>query len=156
MPSDSPTVSVQRAEPRAFAAVRARVPLARVPAVFGQYLDQVYAAGRAGAVQLDGQNILVYRDGARPGDDAEVEFGVGSKGPFVPTGAVVASELPSGEVAHCTHWGDYARLGTAHAAVIAWCEAHGRKRAGPRWEIYGHWTNDPTQVRTDVYYLLVP
>jgi hypothetical protein len=30
--------------------------------------------------------------------------------------------------------------------------------AGPNWEIYGHWQNewnkDPSQIRTDVYYLL--
>ena len=123
--------------------------------MFGQYLDQVYAAGRSGAVQLDGQNIFVYRDSARPGDDAEVEFGVGIKAPFLSTGAVVPSELPGGEVAHCTHWGDYANLLSAHHAVIAWCVANGRKRAGPRWEIYGHWTNDPTQLRTDVYHLLL-
>jgi len=26
--------------------------------------------------------------------------------------------------------------------------------AGPNWEIYGHWTDDPAQLRTDVFYLL--
>lgn len=156
MPLEDPTVSVEQAVAREFAAVRARVPIARVPAVFGQYLDQVYAAGRAGAVQLDGQNIFVYRDGILPGEDAEVEFGVGINAPFVATGAVVPAELPTGEVAHHTHWGDYSKLRNAHDAVIAWCAAHGRKRAGPRWEVYGHWTNDPAQLRTDVYYLLLP
>ena len=27
-------------------------------------------------------------------------------------------------------------------------------RAGPAWEIYGDWTDDPAQLRTDVQYLL--
>ena len=37
---------------------------------------------------------------------------------------------------------------------------HGRHRtaAGPNWEVYGHWlaawNDDPSQIRTDVFYLL--
>jgi hypothetical protein len=50
--------------------------------------------------------------------------------------------------------GDYARIGEANAAIIAWCRANDRLRAGPSWEVYGHWTDDPAQLRTDIYYLL--
>lgn len=32
----------------------------------------------------------------------------------------------------------------------------GRRRTGTRWEVYGHWVEDETQVRTDVFYLLEP
>ena len=60
-PSAGHSVSVQTAAPRAIAAVRARVPVGRVGAVFAGYLNQVYAAARDGVVQLDGQNIFVYR-----------------------------------------------------------------------------------------------
>jgi hypothetical protein len=28
------------------------------------------------------------------------------------------------------------------------------EQSGARWEVYGHWTNDEAQVRTDVFYLL--
>jgi effector-binding domain-containing protein len=151
-----PSVSLKIASPRAIAAVRARIPIRRVPAMFAEYLNQVYAAARDGTIQLDGQNIFVYRDVIGAKDEADIEFGVGVNAPFSPTGAVRYSELPVGEVATATHWGDYARLGQAHHAVLAWCQAHDRKLVGPRWEVYGHWTDDPAQLRTDVYYLLQP
>ncbi|HEU4997263.1 MAG TPA: GyrI-like domain-containing protein [Gemmatimonadaceae bacterium] len=149
------SISLQVAAPRGIAAVRARMPAARVPAVFAQYLNQVYAAARKGAVHVDGQNIFVYRSTGRD-DEIDVEFGVGVTSHFPAAGPVIYSELPVGEVATTTHWGDYARLGDAHAALIAWCRAHGRELAGPRWEVYGHWTDDPTRLRTDIYYLLQP
>ena len=47
---------------RPVAGVRGQVPRGRVGQEFGRYLDQVYAAGRAGAVHLDGQNIFIYRE----------------------------------------------------------------------------------------------
>jgi hypothetical protein len=39
---------------------------------------------------------------------------------------------------------------------VAWCRTHGRRVAGPSWEIYGHWTEDESRLRTDVYHLLEP
>lgn len=153
--TDSHAVSVQIATPRAFAAVRATVPIARVPVVFADYLNQVYDAARSGLVRLDGQNIFVYRNSTDP-NDADTEFGVGVSDPFPPAGAVKYAMVPAGEVATTTHWGDYAGLRAAHTAVIDWCRANGRARTGTRWEIYGHWTDDPSQLRTDVYHLLEP
>ena len=81
--------------------------LAAVKAQYQQsvatYLNQVYAAGRAGLVQLDGQNVFVYRGGLTSNsEDADVEFGVGVSAPFAPSGAVVYSTLPTGEVATAT------------------------------------------------------
>jgi effector-binding domain-containing protein len=151
-----PSVSLEIAAPRAIAAVRARLPIGRVPAMFAEYLNQVYAAAREGAIRLDGQNIFVYRGGTGGDAMVDVEFGVGVQEPFSSSGPVQCSELPVGEVATATHWGDYARLGEAHDAVLDWCRAHQRTLGGARWEVYGHWTDDPTRLRTDVYYLLSP
>ena len=145
-------VRTQIAQPRAIAAVRARLPMRDVPRRFAEYLDRVYAASRAGSVQLDGQNIFVYSGDAN--GEVDVEFGVGTKRPFDPVGSIVSSVTPSGEVARTTHWGDYGGLGAAHAAVVAWCRSQGRAIAGPRWEVYGHWSDDPAAVRTDIFYLL--
>lgn len=147
-------VRVERAAPCGVAAVRARLPMPDVPRRFAEYLDQVYAAGRAGAVELDGRNVFVYHGEAGPDGATEVDFGVGTLGPFASVGAVRYAVVPAGEVAATTHWGDYAGLGDAHGAVIAWCRAHGRELAGPRWEVYGHWSDDPARRRTDVYHLL--
>lgn len=145
-------VTVQHAQPRPIAAVRVRLPLGEVPYRFAYYLDQVYAASLGGAIELDGQNIFVYSGEAN--GDVDVEFGVGAKRSFNQTGSVVQSATPSGEAATTVHWGDYADLGAAHAAVKSWCRSHGRSIAGPRWEVYGHWSNIPGNTRTDVFYLL--
>jgi effector-binding domain-containing protein len=140
------------APPRPVAGVRAQVPRGRVAQEFGRYLDQVYAAARAGAVSLDGQNIFIYR--AATAERLTVDFCVGITAPFAPAGSVVPLETPSGPAAMTTHYGDYAGLGDANAAILAWCRANDRKCAGPSWEVYGHWQADPAQLRTDVYYLL--
>ena len=145
-------VTVQLARPCSIAAVRVRLPIRDVPRRFADYLNQVYAASRAGAIELDGQNIFVYSEDAH--GEADVEFGVGTRRPFDRIGAVVCSTTPSGEVATTTHWGDYADLGAAHNAVVAWCRSQGRSIAGPRWEVYGHWSDNPATRRTDIFYLL--
>lgn len=139
---------------RAVAGVRAQVARGRVAQEFGRHLDQVYAAARAGAVQLDGQNIFIYR--AATADTLTVDFCVGTTAPFTAVGAVEPLETPHGPAAMTTHVGDYGRLGEANAAILAWCRANNRSLAGPSWEVYGHWNADPAQLRTEVYYLLQP
>jgi effector-binding domain-containing protein len=150
------SVSVQQAAQRSIAAVRARLAVPHIPGAFARYLDQVYAAARGGVVQLDGQNIFLYRTAPDQPDHVDVEFGVGIRAAFAPIGNVRPVQLPVGEVATTTHWGPYAGLGAAHAAIIAWCRTQNRELAGPRWEVYGHWTDDEAQRRTDIYYLLRP
>lgn len=139
---------------RPLAGVRAEVPRGQVGREFRRHLDQVYAAGRAGAAQLDGQNVFIYR--ASSPDTLTVDFCVGVTAPFAGAGAVRPLETPAGVAATITHVGDYGRLGEAVAAILAWCRAHGRTPAGPAWEVYGHWHEDPAQLRTEVFYLLSP
>ena len=128
------------------------MPLREVPSRFRPLLDQVYAAAKSNAIALDGQNIFVYRAG--PSDIVEVEFGVGVRSPFAPFGRVAYSTVPGGDVATTIHWGDYEGLGAAHDAVVAWCRAERHTLARISWEVYGHWHDDPTKRRTDIYQLL--
>jgi effector-binding domain-containing protein len=137
---------------RPVAGVRAVVSRGRVGQEFGRHLDQVYAAGRAGAVALDGQNIFIYRSATA--DQLSVDFCVGVTAPFTAVGEVVPLETPDGVAVMTTHVGDYGRLGEANAAILAWCRANNRSLAGPSWEVYGHWHADPAQLRTEVYYLI--
>jgi effector-binding domain-containing protein len=139
---------------RPVAGVRAQVSRGQVGREFGRHLDQVYAAARAGEVQLDGQTIFIYRGAI--GDQLTVDFCVGVTAPFAAVGAVVPLETPQGVAAMTTHHGDYGRLGEANAAIIEWCRTNDRLRAGPSWEVYGHWHEDPAQLRTEIYYLLQP
>jgi DNA gyrase inhibitor GyrI len=66
----------------------------------------------------------------------------------------IASATPAGTVAAVVHWGAYEKLGDAYAALRKWSKESGRALAGPFWEVYGHWSDDPKQVRTDVFYIL--
>ena len=52
------------------------------------------------------------------------------------------------------HRGDYSALGDAHEAVHRFAAARGLELAGPRWEIYGHGHVDPSELTTEVHYLL--
>ena len=153
-PSTSYRVSLQRTAPRTIAAVHARLVPSRIPLEFKRYLDQVYAA-RASGIQVDGQNIFMYRDAVDQPDHLDIEFGVGMTAPLISVGDVRPVDLPVGEVATTTHHGAYTGLGAAHDAVLSWCRTHSRAPAGPRWEVYGHWTEGQLP-RTDVYYLLRP
>jgi effector-binding domain-containing protein len=138
--------------PRPVAGVHAQVPRGRVGQEFRRYLDQVYAAAKAGAVHLDGQNIFIYRSATA--DQLNVDFCVGITAPFSAVGNVLPLETPQGIAAMTTHYGDYGRIGDANAAILAWCSANERQRAGPSWEVYGHWNDDPAKVTTEIYYLL--
>jgi effector-binding domain-containing protein len=125
------------------------------PSLWGSMLDEVYAvvklAGADGARSAEDrwQNVMLYKD-----DVPNVEVGVLASGPFAPAGNVISSALPAGVTAVATHRGPYAGLELAHRAVRDWCAAHGRQLAGPRWEIYGHWRQDPSELETEVHYLL--
>lgn len=148
------TISSQRIAPRSIASVQERMAVRDVPMRFGALLAQVYAAAKSHSIVLDGQNVFVYRAGVSPLTD--VEFGVGVTEKFARVGRVVFSQVPGGEVATTTHWGDYATLGAAHDAVVAWCRENRRSLAGISWEVYGHWNDDPANRRTDVFHLLQP
>ena len=146
------TVSIQRVSPRPIAAVADRMPIRDVPKRFAKLLDEVYAAARHSAITLDGQNVFVYRGDSS--DLVDVEFGVGVAAPFAPIGRVAYSQAPGGDVATTRHWGAYARLSEAHAAIHSSCEAQGRSLTSTRWEVYGHWSDEPEKVWTDVFWLL--
>src|ERR1041385_1729806 len=129
-------VTVEQARPRLIAAVTARVRKGQVPAVFGQYLDRVYAAGNSGAVSLDGQNIFVYRPVAGVPDHLDVDFGVGVKANFSAVDGIACASVPGGRVATTTHWGNYGKLRVAHDAVQAWIRDNGVRYTGVSWEVY--------------------
>jgi effector-binding domain-containing protein len=135
------------------AVVRRRAARPDLPTLIPQACSQVWNALRAKNVTGAGRHVTVYLD-----DLVNLEVGVELDAPIAGDGEVVPSATPAGRVATTTHLGPYPHLHRAHAAIRQWCAAQGHALAGPCWEIYGHWLDawnqDPSQVRTDVYYLL--
>jgi effector-binding domain-containing protein len=140
-------VVVEPARPTAV--VSATTTWDEFPHVWKVLLDQVYAFLATSDVVQTGHNVMLYKD-----DVPNVEVGVEVADAFSSPGPVVSSTLPAGETAVVVHRGAYDGLGAAHRAVWDWCAANGRTPAGPRWEIYGDWAEDPADLETEVHYLL--
>jgi len=96
-----------------------------------------------------GHNVVLYFGGL-----AHIEAGVEVFGDFVDVGGVRHSQTPAGPAVTTAHWGEYAEMAGAYAALERWCAANGRQPTGTSWEVYGDWTDDPLQRRTDIYLLL--
>ena len=142
-------------QPRPTAVVAQTTTWDEFPKLWGRLLDEVYGFVRPRTDLATGpegerwQNVMLYKD-----DRPDVEVGVLVSGSFEPHGRVVASQLPGGEVATAVHRGDYSQLQVTHEAVREHAAAQRRELAGPRWEICGHWQADPSELETEVFWLL--
>lgn len=145
--------SIATAKPRPTAVIAETTTWQLFPSLWPRLLDEVYASVRRPGLErpIDGwHNVMLYRDSV-----PNVEVGVLAPPRFSPDGRVIASELPGGDVLRTVHRGDYAGLGAAHEAIVAHAAATGLQLTGIRWEVYGHWVEDPAEVETEIYYLLV-
>jgi effector-binding domain-containing protein len=131
------------------AVVAASTTWPEFPTLWGKLLDEVYAFLKTSGVTKEGHNVFVYKD-----DQPNVEIGVQVDAPFAPKGRVVPSALPAGEVAMTVHRGPYDKLGDAYDAVVRWCADNRRAMTRTRWEIYGDWREDPSELETEVHWLL--
>lgn len=149
-------VRTERTNGTPIAVVRRRAPAHQLSRVVPEACGTVWGIIKARGVAGAGRHVAVYLGGA--GGQIEMEIGAEVAGPFGGHGEVVESSTPAGEVATVTHFGPYGMLGDAHAAIRAWSAANNRPLAGPNWEVYGHWAadwnDDPSKIRTDVFYLL--
>jgi effector-binding domain-containing protein len=149
-------VELRTVTPRPTAVVSQTTTWNEFPGLWRELLDEVYGfvrprpelAPEAGPEVW--RNAFLYLD-----DKPTVEIGVLVARSFEPRGRVVASQLPGGEVATAVHRGDYAQMGRTHQAVNDFIDARGLRRAGPSWEIYGHWREDPSELETEIYYLVL-
>src|SRR5262249_44874631 len=116
-----------------------------VPASCGEGWNYI----RSAQLARPGRNLALYLDG-----EIHLECGAEVGEPFICDDNVVCSSTPAGPVATAVHMGPYHLLGEAHAAICRWCSDNGYRLAGPCWEVYGHWVDDPAKLRTDVFYLL--
>jgi effector-binding domain-containing protein len=145
-------VQLQQLESIPLAVIRRQASAAELSRVVPECCGIVWNNLRAQHVK-GGRHVAIYWDGT-----IRLEVGVELSGPFAEDASVVRSATPAGMVASVTHRGQYSDLGAAHEAVRDWCKATNHRLAGPNWEIYGHWQPewdaDPSQIRTDVFYLI--
>ena len=135
------------------AVVRRRASLPELSKVIPDACGTVWNVVRAQKIPGAGRHVALYWDCV-----INLEVGVELEAPFAGHGEVVGSATPAGTVATAVHFGPYNQLPVAHQAIRRWCADHGYALAGPNWEIYGHWIHewcdDPSKIRTDVFYLL--
>jgi effector-binding domain-containing protein len=142
-------VEVKQVPSQLTGVVRLRAACSELAQVVPQACGEVWEFFRSSGLPRPGRHVALYLD-----DTGNIEVGAEVDQPFPGNDRVVCSRLPAGTVATAAHLGPYNRLGEAHAAVCKWCADHGHGLAGVNWEVYGHWTDDPAQLRTDVFYLL--
>ena len=135
------------------AVLRLQATFAQLAKVVPQACGQVWNTLKSHNITGPGRHIALYRD-----DIINLEVGVEMAHPFPGAGEVIPSSLPAGRVATTCHMGPYQNLHFAHVAIRNWCANQGHTLAGPNWEIYAHWEDawnkNPSQIRTDVFYLL--
>jgi effector-binding domain-containing protein len=149
MPQEIDLVHVQ---PTLIAVCRVNTTFAQWPNQWKAALDEVYTTAKSHKIQTLGINVMVYHP--RGGGHAEIECGVQVASRFESLGNVICSETPKGCAATITHVGPYNRMRESYQALDAWCQQNNYKQTGTSWEIYGHWNNDASQLRTDLFYLV--
>ena len=146
-------IRLEQSVGRPLAVIRRRAKQQDLSKVVPDACGIVWKVIKAQQVAGAGRHVAIYLD-----DQIHLEVGVELEAPFAGSGEVVSSVTPAGPVAATTHYGHYGQLFRAHNAIQRWCQQNGRNLNGPSWEIYGHWkdewNNDPSLIRTDVYFLL--
>ena len=138
----SDAVEIRQVPAQPIAILRGRTSMAALPQRIRALFNEFYA----GFQGKGGLNIVFY-----PTFSATEEFDI-ECGVQVEDGG--NSATPAGTVATVVHFGPYDRLAQTHATLHQWARANGHRLAGPSWELYGHWSDDPAKLRTDIFYLL--
>lgn len=139
-----PEIAVLRVEAQPAAVARGTARWDSIPPVLIGLLHFVrqYRKGREVAIYYP------MPDGPR------IEAGVLVPTAFEDHDSVFCSATPAGLAAVASYVGPYRGIPPVHCAVQNWAKENGHMLAGPHWEIYVHWDQDETRLRTDIYYLL--
>ena len=142
-------------------AVQATVTPQSLGATIRQILasNKVYQFIKEANLSKAGHNVMIYRNDQQKINtqglrEFIMEVGVQVAGPFEGNGQVVCSLTPTGNALTTLHTGPYDQLGQAHTAIMDWARAHNQPFTGLNWEVYGDWHEDPSQLTTEVFYLL--
>jgi effector-binding domain-containing protein len=146
-------VRLEQVQSRPLAVVRRRATFPELARVIPDACGTVWGVIRGQKIAGAGRHVALYWD-----DVCNLEVGVEMDAPFAGHEEVVGSATPAGTVATAVHMGPYDQLPAAHQAIRQWCRDRNYALVGPSWEIYGHWVpewcDDPSKIRTDVFYLV--
>jgi effector-binding domain-containing protein len=148
-------VRIEIVAQRKLAAVHRQVRIGQVATVWRQALDRVWEFLRQNPeLRTEGHNIFLYHHPENREFLMDVDFGVEVTRSFPSSGEVALVATPAGKVASALHVGPYDELKRTHDAIHAWAAANQLTFAGKSWEIYGDWSDDPSQLETRIEYLL--
>jgi effector-binding domain-containing protein len=116
-------------------------------------LDKVWSYLRANGAKTE-HNVVAYHDYDRATGVMTIDVGVQVDAALPGDGTIRPVTTPGGLVATTVHLGPYDKLGDASSKLHEFCKTHDHPIAGPTWEQYGDWTDDPSKLRTDVFALV--
>ena len=145
-------ISIVTVEEQPLLAARTSATFTEIPANLLPLMERVGAFVREHGVEGAGQHVWFYREVS--GDRMEVDVAVRVPASTGAADGLVRSATPAGRCAHAVLYGDYSGIPGVHQAIHRWCAEQNLVLAGPCWEVYGDWHEDPAKLRTDMYHLL--
>ncbi len=142
-------IEIVKVESQNVVGVRKVANMSELPTVIPSALDEVYKFLQENYKNKTGHNIAIYLD-----EKFTVDIGVIALEKLETKGDIFFSATPSGMAVHTTHIGPYNGLPQTHSLLRKWCKDNNVSITLPCWEIYDHWTEDESKLRTDVYYLI--
>src|SRR5881394_2574260 len=124
-------ITLTNAEAILTAVIRSRVQPNELSKFVPAACGEIWSFIRFAHLPRPGRHTALYLDAGL------VEVGAEVSERFVGNDRVHCSQLPAGRVVTTTHFGPYARLSEAHAAIRTWCAEHGHRCSVISWEIYG-------------------
>ena len=118
--------------------------------VIGEAYEELYDALPDDAGARPGHNVIAYV----PTGESTADLYVGRHWEDAIPGGLEVFDLPAGTVARTRHVGPYEDLPRAHRAIHGWMNGQGLTEVGLNWEVYGDWSDDPSQLVTEVHYVL--
>jgi effector-binding domain-containing protein len=147
---------IATAQPRLVAAVRRQATAATIGTLIRS--SGVWDVMKVRGIRSTGHNVVIYR--AEPGQGLgtpgglPVDIGAEISAPFESDEALQCVSTPSGRFISVLHTGPVEQIGEAYDAILAYCRTRDLTLAGPYWEFYGHWTEEPEKFETTVYWSL--
>ena len=148
------SVGIETVAAEPMAAVEVKAEFAGLPEAIRQGLDAVFDVLADGDYGAPGAATVFYGP-MHNTSVMDLRIGVRLSSPFPgPVSEVAAFETPAGEVAHAVYFGPYDQMLQGHQAAKAAAREAGREITGASWEVYGDWTDNPDELRTDLFWLL--